>query len=190
MRAIAAILLSGFAAAALPSCGGPSPDPHSADAYERYLGIVELGEAPTSENIQLVLKRLNDSSPLVREGCLLAIRKFGKPELSIHAAEHVDDPHPLVRQRAIEVSAAFVSEAALPKITAALLGDPDTAVRRTAARALRQYGNRRDVIEALVDALADAEAGVAYNAYLSLTALTGEILPQEKAAWEKKLKGP
>lgn len=173
----------------LPSCGGPSPDPQSADAYERYLGVVELGDAPTPENIQLVLKRLNDSSPLVREGCLIALRKFGKPELSIQAAERVEDSHPFVRQRAIEVSAAFVSEAALPKIKEALREDPDTAVKRTAARALRQYGNRRDVIEALVDALADPEAGVAYNAYLSLTALTGETLPQEKAAWEKKLKG-
>lgn len=180
----------GALAAVLPSCGGPTPDPQSADPYERYLGVVQLGDDPTPENVQLVLKRLNDSSPLVREGCLIALRKFGKPEFSVHAAERVEDSNPLVRQRAVEVSAALASEAALPKITAALRADPDVAVKRTAARALRRYGSRREVIEALVDALADPDPGVAYNAYLSLTALTGETLPQEKAAWEKKLKGP
>jgi hypothetical protein len=79
----------------------------------------------------------------------------------------------------------------VPALVNVLASDRDVAPRRAAARALADYPDTPAIRSALLEALSDAAAGVAYNAHQSLVRLSGKAdLPRTRSAAEQALKQP
>jgi len=177
-------------AATLASCGSsPSPDLSSGDPYERYLGALEAASSNDPAEMKKAESLLRDPDPLARTGAVVAIGLSRRQESMALLAPMLSDPDPGVRSEAIRAVAALKNPASIPPLAAILASDGAVESKRTAAIALGSFPDSPEVRSALLAAMGDREAGVAYNAYRSLVRVTGrEDLPRARAEAEEALK--
>ncbi|HEY3225461.1 MAG TPA: HEAT repeat domain-containing protein [Planctomycetota bacterium] len=177
-------------AATLASCSSaPSPDLASSDPYERYLGALEAAASGDAAEQRKVEALLRDPDPLARTGAVVAIAASRRSEALGLLTPMLSDPEPGVRSEAIRAVAALKNPVSVAPLAALLASDPVVESRRTAAIGLGSFPDAPEVRAALLAAMADKEAGVAYNAYRSLIRVTGrEDLPRAKSEAEEALK--
>lgn len=179
------------------------PDLYSADATERYLGAKDVGEGADGETILRLKELLADPHYLPRVGALEAFARIGMPELYPAIKPLFLDPNDEVREQVCRTSGALGDAAAIPELAgAAAEREERPRVRVAAVRALATFGDRRDVLRALIDVLNPGggaaprvdtepvgEQGVVRAAHESLAELTGQQLSDDRAAWEAWLAG-
>ncbi|HTF58080.1 MAG TPA: HEAT repeat domain-containing protein [Planctomycetota bacterium] len=177
-------------AATLASCGsGPSPDLASGDPYERYLGALEAASSADPAEHRKVEALLRDPDPLARIGAVVAISMSRRRDALGLLTPMLSDSDPGVRTEVIRAVAALKNPVSVAPLAALLSSDPAVEAKRTAAIALGSFPDGPEVRAALLAAMADREAGVAYNAYRSLIRVTGrEDLPRARAQAEEALK--
>jgi HEAT repeat protein len=178
-------------ASILASCGsGPSPDLESQDPYERYLGALQAARGAPEESLPKLERLLRDPDPFARIGAVVALVQSRRPEAARLLAPALVDPDLGVRAEAARAAGEVKDPALLPALLAILSTDAHAEPRRTAALALEAFGNQPEVRGALLTALADPAAGVAFNAHRSLCRITGRAdLPRRREAAEEALKG-
>jgi HEAT repeat protein len=162
----------------------------SADPYERYLGALALSERRDAVDVNRAVTQLRDLEPLARDGAIVALGEIGDPE---HAAAVAAALVPsavnteVVRADAVLALCRMKGEVAQAAVIKALAEDASMHVRRTAAHAVASFGPERPVLAALVAAMSDPRAPVAYAARKSLGAVANDpALPQDAAgckAW-------
>jgi len=169
--------------------GGPSPDLNSRDPYDRYLGALAAVSSRSAADWPKVEALLRDPDPLARTGAVVAVMQSGRPEILALLTPMLSDPDPGVRSEAIRAVASLKNPASVAPLAAALAKDPAVETRRTAAIGLGAFPDAPEVRAALLAAMSDGAAGVAYNAYRSLIRVTGrENLPRSRAEAEEALK--
>ncbi len=161
MKRLLLVLLP-LAAACTP---GPRPDVTSRDAYERYLGTLELAVGRDPTNWHLVRRQMRDPSPLARSGAIAAAVKSGHAEAPAAIVRLLGDPDPEVRADALRALAALGAEDRLPDLLVLLATDPEPDVRRAAALSVLPFSRRPEARKALVAAMNDPAASVRYNAW-------------------------
>jgi len=169
----------------LASCSGPSADIRSADPYERYLGVRELGAERQSH--ERIVKLLRDPHYLVAVGALEALADWGNPGdcLAVTFLLGAEGRDPMVRAQACITLARLGNAEAVPFLVEALK-DKDAWVRREAIRALASFGARPEILKSLVDAVDDPEPSVSYMAHDQLVRLTGRTdVPRRRADWSR-----
>jgi HEAT repeat protein len=201
-----------FAVLAAGCSASADANPRSANPYERYLGAVALGVSRDAIDERRVIRQLSDLDPLARTGAIVALGDIGKREnvraiaalLQFACRDHAEVisagpgacgrcQKPLeratpnlafVRTDAVRTLARLGGDEAQAAVLAALAKDEAIEVRRTAAHVASAFGAERPVLEALVAAMADPSAGVAYASHRSLAALSKrEDLPRDAASW-------
>ncbi|MBI2932672.1 MAG: HEAT repeat domain-containing protein [Planctomycetes bacterium] len=196
MRRVRCAVLSMFVVAACSN--GPTANTKSLDAYERYLGALELAEGGDPIDARDLLGLLADPDPLARDGAVVALGLLGDSQHTsavinmlyerVEADGQVRNT-PLVRADACRTLARLRDERAVPALLNVLKGDTDEGVRRTAALALESFADRPGVVEALVDAMGDSGVSVAHDAHGVLARVSGrDDLPRDPAAWREWLK--
>ncbi len=182
---------------AAASCAGPEANVKSADPYERYLGVVELGE---DREAGKVAEHLQDRHYLVVTGALEALAKIGDtaflqhPVAVLHWQAPKDDPlsdhpyrHPMVRSQACATISAIRNPDGVAVLLAAL-SEPEAAVRRAAVKALATFGRLPQAVEGLVAAVGDKDPSVGLMAHEKLRELTGKgDVVRTSDAWKKAL---
>jgi len=175
------------------SCsGGPDPDVKSSYPYGRYLGALELAENPNAENVRQIVELLSDPEPLVRSGAVVALGKIGRAEFVQHLIPLLDpqlEASALVRSDVCIAFQTLKNPQAIPQLLTCLRSDPEGAVRREAAKGLPAFGKKDEILEALVQAIADPDPGAAWRAHVSLQELTGaKEVAMTTEAWAAYLK--
>ena len=171
-------------------CGsGPVPNLDSGDPYERYLGALEAAHSDDAEEMKRVEAMLKDPDPLARIGAVVAFGHAQTPGSLALLTGMLSDPDPGVRTEAVRAIARFHDLSSIEPLVKVMKSDASVEPRRTAARELSLYPDSAPLREALLAAMSDPAAGVAYNAHRSLTRITGkEDLPRDRAAAEEALK--
>jgi HEAT repeat protein len=181
---------SALVLAAIAACSGPAANPASEDPYEKYLGVLQLGDNGGDEAAAQILAIANQpgTPALVREGCLVALLKRPRPEAGPQALRMIRDDDPRVRARACEAVGAVRHEAGLGAVLEHLRVDPDPRVRRSAAKGLAGFPPTRAIAEALVAALKDPDGGVSVLSHERLKRISGADLPRlDSKGWNEWL---
>lgn len=167
----------------------PEPNLDSSDPYERYLGALAAAEAGDAEGLKRLDAQLKDGDSLARTGAIVALSLSKPPGALERVTGMLNDPDPVVRAEAVRGVTRFRNPASAPALVKVLAADASLETRRTAARELCMFVDTPEVRSALLAAFSDPSAGVAYNAWRSLTLLTGRRdLPRARAAAEEALK--
>lgn len=174
------LLLALAAAGCTP---GPQPNLNSRDAYERYLGALQVSRGVDPTAYHVLQRQLRDPAPLARIGALVALGRWGRADAVPAVAALVKDPDPEVRAQAVRTLSLLGSEEGVAPLIEALASDPVADVRRRAALDLVKFSIRPDVRRALVEAMKDPSAPVRYNAWQTFcTALGRPDLPRDADA--------
>ena len=174
----------------IAGCGsGPVPNLDSGDPYERYLGALEAVESGDPASLKKVEALLQDTDPLARTGAVVALAQ-ARPDGSLKLLTRMlADPDPSVRVEAVRAVASYKDPSSEEPLVKVLELDASEEPRRAAALALGGFPDSGALRFALLKALSDRAAGVAYNAHGSLVRLTGrQDLPRARAAAEEALK--
>lgn len=139
------------------------------DANVRIAGLRGLARHGSPENAEIIAACLFDENVLVRREAARALQRIHNPEVvpSLLVAIREPDPSPTARNTDTE---------------------KDAEVRAAAANALGQYAENR-VVVGLIDAMADSQLSVNYNALESLRTLTGQNLGYDQKAWQEWYSG-
>jgi HEAT repeat protein len=169
------------------ACTGPQADPKSTDAWERYLGVVEvLGPRRDAEAMAERVRLLDDPHYLVVVGVLETFEADGDPAFLQHAVTGLRHTHPMVRQYACRLIGSLRRPEGTPILSGVLRQDADPGVRRAAVKALARYGADPVVYEALVEGVGDKDPSVVLTAHEELESLSGvKGLPRRPEAWRK-----
>jgi HEAT repeat protein len=138
------------------------------DARVRAESLVSLRQLPEPSALPLLLERVEDPHPDVRELAVVALGALRGPEVerTLHTltAHERAEVRFAALQSYVEISAEPDASALLARLT-----DPDSAVRAMAARCSRVLGVRAQ--DALIGALEDADVETRAEAALALCAL-------------------
>ena len=180
----------GFLLLVAAGCGsGPVPNLESSDPYERYLGALEAGQSGDPGQVKKLEALLKDPDPLARTGAIVALSVARAPGALQFLTAMLSDPDPGVRVEAVRALAEFKDPASVEPISNLLASDVVEEPRRVAALALGEFADGPALRTALLTALSDRSAGVAFNAHRSLVRVTGrKDLPRERSAAEEALK--
>jgi HEAT repeat protein len=163
----------------------PDPDPNSPDPFGRYLFAANVEEDAEEETVQQLLALLGDPHAMPREGALVGLARIRRTDLAAHAVQKLRDPADTVRAQACRTVGILIPEEGLSPLTAMVCDQHENArVRLESVRALKAYGARDKVLEALWKALqvsedsagsigAITDGSVAVEAHLTLVHLTG-----------------
>ncbi len=183
---------------AAAGCSSAVADRRSSDPYERYLGALAMGAMRDPIDVNRLLGQLKDPDPLARSGAVVALGEIGDPAhasavVETMAAAVPKDLKPEEREPAANVHVRLDAVIALSRMggevaQAAVLQaarkDVSADVRRAAVLATPKFGERREVLAALVDALGDPSAGVVFGAYRLLMQISHRSdLPRAKEPW-------
>ncbi len=180
---------------------GPTPAQAARDAFNRedpdrrrraiaLLGSAQWGGQPQYLAVYRLI--LTDPAPTVRAACAAALGRHGNADDALLVANELGGDEAFLRWEAAKALRQLHNPLVVPRLIATLQTDDDPDTRMAAAEALGQYP-RRDVFDALVSALTNAEYGVAHAARRSLTTLTGNDAGPEPAdwnAWASRRSGP
>jgi HEAT repeat protein len=169
----------------LAACGGPAPNTHSEDPYERFLGEREMVGRTDAAALTELVGLLEDSHFLVAVGAIEVLASHHRPELLQHFVPKLKHKHPMVRQAACAAIAEIGNEEGVPGLIETLK-DAEPAVRRSALKALAKFPSNRAATRAIVDSVADKDPSVSYMAHRLLSERTNRSdVPQTKDDWTK-----
>lgn len=180
------VLLSGCAG----TRGGDGQGLKSANADVRRERALEIGQTHYAAQDKAVVidvltsKGQSDPNPLVRSACLEALRKQDRDASLKLARQLITDSDPMVRWDATKALASTKSPTSRAGLLYMLEKDSDRDARREAAKGLGSYDDD-EVIEHLIQALADRDRGVIVAAYRSLQVISGQSLPVRPSAWQE-----
>lgn len=194
------LLLALGLAEGLSACGGPEPNTRSKDAYDRYLGVREIGDTRDLASESELLRLIADPSYLVVTGVLEAMARIGRkeylpyvlPKLQLKEKDPADvtkerENPPMVRAQACETVAVLAAPERLEPLIAVLQNDPDLGVRRAAVKTIAdRYGKLPRALKVLIETVGDKDPSISLNAHNKLQELTGRMdVPRSKEAWSK-----
>jgi hypothetical protein len=163
-------------------------DPHDADKRARGMNL--LANAPfggAEAYLNLYRERLEDESAPVRAVAARSLGLHGTPEDAARIAPLLSSEAIIVRLEAARALQRLHNPEAVGPLIERLSDakEPEPSVRAEAAGALGQYAEGR-VLQALIQALADASLLVNTAAYDSLRTLTGnDELAMDRKAWTR-----
>jgi HEAT repeat protein len=136
---------------------------------------------------QLVTSIRTENDPLIRAEIIHTLGNYPDPDADSVLKLALNDPDADVRITACE-SLGKRGDAQAASLLAPLLGsDANRDVRLAAARALGKVKNQQ-AIDALGDALTDADPTMQYRAVLSLKEITGQDLGSNVDRWRQYVK--
>lgn len=124
--------------------------------------LSQLGEPA----IDLLLKTLSDSPPLIRAGAANALGKLGNAKATEPLIKALSDPEPWVRQSAAYALGRLRPASGVGPLTG-VLSDPDSEVRRAASWALGEIGEK-EAVGSLIRMLEDNDDSVRLTAAQAL----------------------
>ncbi len=171
----------------------PSPTQAALNAFNVYdpdvrrEAVAQLASAPYGGEeayVKVYRLMLTDSASTVRAAAVKALGQHGSPEDVPRLVKALEDDQAFVRwSAAASLQRLHGDQAVRPLVEAASADEPDTDVRRAAAKALGQY-RQPLVYDALVGALNDRDYTVVQAAHGSLVTLTGQdTLPPDSRDW-------
>jgi HEAT repeat protein len=145
-----------------------------------YLQTKKYGhEAPYMKAYTLLA---TDPHPQVRAQAMRALGTSGDPSVAPTLVTGLGDAEAEVRRDAAAALLTTYGPEAEAPLRVHLREDEDDQVKINCARALRHFRSQ-PVIRALIDALDDRNAAVAYWSRESLIGLTGERMPVDTKTW-------
>lgn len=142
----------------------------SADAFQRRSAVTTLGAMRSSEAVDALVARLDDTSLEVQVAAATALGSLGAPAGLAALRKRIGSPNPVLR-RAIAESLGMTPSAESVALLLTLLADPDSAVRAAAASSLGAHGDKR-AVGPLREALRDNDAWVRQAAQAAVRRLT------------------
>lgn len=127
-----------------------------------------------------------DPDPTVRSAAVRALGLGGDAKYLDNLIAALNDRDATVRWDAAVALDSVTGDKAVRPLAQAALNDGSVDVRSAAAWALRHY-KRGDVVETLLQCLADADFSVRFKASESLTELTGRQGGTDPAGWREAL---
>lgn len=158
----------------------------SADKSQRYEIAIALSRLGSPEAVELLIEMLEDQDLELptRRQAILALGKFGDKRSVALLVEILGDENSVLRSAATR-ALGDMGEKAIPDLTLALKTG-NLWTRRGATQAM---GTIRDwqVVQPLIDALADEDEGVRKSAHMSLVRITGVNFGQDARKWRQWL---
>jgi HEAT repeat protein len=183
------ILIMAFMVIILGCSSGPQPSISSSNPDLRYQGLIKLEyNDKIVQNLDVVTELVSDDpDPLVRALAAGYVGKYKyKPGVPV-LIKALEDKEALVRESAVKALGLMQVNEAVKALLGLLADDKVGSVRRTAAQALGDIGEKT-VLGALIQRLEDVDNSVAYAALKALQKITGQTLGKDTDVWEKWLK--
>jgi hypothetical protein len=153
-------------------------DPAYLDAYQKFLS------SPDPMLRAAALRAVGRNSPIARAEAVTELLTAGRPSRTGRADQWAFREPAFVRwEAAVALQRLHNPDVAIESLISTLGRDPDSDVRRAAAKALGQYADGK-VFTALVSALMrDRDHGVVRGCVDSLGLITGERFGDNGAGW-------
>jgi len=155
------------------------------DADRRRRAVALINASPFGDEdpyLRMYRLLMDDRDATVRASVAAALGKHGEPEDAQRLIRLLNDRDGFVRWQAARSLQKIHSPAAIDPLIEVATNDTDADARAAAAYALGQFDDP-DAFDALVSALLDSDYGVASNARLSLSTMTGTDAGDDPADW-------
>jgi hypothetical protein len=156
MKVLVFILLAVFIA----GCSGVKPDIRSSDPDERRTGIWELSPEPTGDDLEVVIRLLNDPDDLVRDAAITYLAKMGKGRFLPEVRVRLQDVSPIVRGTACRLVGELRDSESVGTLIKLLREDQEIVVRREALKSLSVFLNKEEALQGMKFAQSDKDPSI------------------------------